>query len=171
MTIRGLMLLTLVAVLTIVGLYATELRGYPRITAGWLMVPTALTMASTTLLTTWLHRRGLRHVWLVVGVVGAAACTWWLSSRDNFKPKEHLALMLACWGAFLGLIPPVYLTDEIEGLNPKDFLYAGTLAVVGLGVPILTIPTATRTVIKAWSDRALDTYRLNPTTKPPAVPA
>ena len=40
MIIRGLMLLNLVAVLTIIGLYATELRGYPRITAGWLMVPT-----------------------------------------------------------------------------------------------------------------------------------
>jgi hypothetical protein len=45
---RGLMLLHLVAVLTIVGMYATALRGYPRTTAGWLMVPTALTMASTT---------------------------------------------------------------------------------------------------------------------------
>ena len=149
MTIRGLMLTHLVGVLTIVGMYATELRGYPRITAGWLMVPTTLTMAATTFLTTWFHRRSLRHVWLVVGVVGTAACVWWLSSLDNFTPKEHVALILACWGAFLGLIPPVFLTDEIEGLNPKDFLYAGALAVVGLVVPILTVPTATGTVIKA----------------------
>jgi MFS family permease len=169
MTTRGLMLLNLVAVLTIVGMYATELRGYPRITAGWLMVPTTLTMASTTLLTTWFHRRALRHVWMVVGMVGTAACVWWLSSLDNFTPKEHVALILACWGAFLGLIPPAFLTDEIEGLNPKDFLYAGALAVVGLVVPIITVPTATGTVIKAWSDRALDTYRLNLSTNRPAV--
>jgi MFS family permease len=167
---RGLMLLHLVAVLTIVGLYATELRGYPRVTAGWLMVPATLTMASTTFLTTWFHRRSLRHVWLVVGIVGTAACVWWLSSLDNFTPKEHVILILACWGAFLGLIPPVFLTDEIEGLNPKDFLYAGSLAVVGLVVPILTVPTATGTLIKAWSDRALDTYRLNLSSNRPAVP-
>ena len=77
---RGVMLTQMVGVLTIVGLYATELRDYPRITAGWLMVPATLTMASTTFLTTWLHRRGLRHVWLVVGVVGTAACIWWLSA-------------------------------------------------------------------------------------------
>jgi len=169
MTLRGLMLLNLVAVLTIVGLYATELRDYPRITVGWLMVPTTLTMASTTFLTTWFHRRRLRHVWLVVGIIGTAACVWWLSSLDNFTPKEHVALKLACWGAFLGLIPPVFLTDEIEGLNPKDFLYAGTLAVVGLVVPILTVPTATGTMIKAWSDRAEDTYRLNLSTNRPPV--
>jgi MFS family permease len=169
MTLRGLMLLNLAAVLTIVGLYATELRDYPRTTAGWLMVPTTLSMAATTFLTTWSHRRSLRHVWLVVGIVGIAACLWWLSSLDNFTAKGHLCLMLACWGAFLGLIPPVFLTDEIEGLNPRDFLYAGTLAVVGLVVPIITVPTAAGTVIKAWSDRALYTYRLNLRGNRPAV--
>ena len=170
MTLRGLLLTHLVGVLTIVGIYATELRDYPRITAGWLMVPTTLTMASTTLLTTWFHKRPLRHLWLFVGVVGAAACVWWLASLDNFTRKEHVAVILACWGAFLGLIPPVFLTDEIEGVNPKDALYAGALAVVGLVVPVLTVPTATGTVIKAWSDRALDTYRLNLSTNRPAVP-
>ncbi len=169
MTARGLMLLNLVAVLTIVGLYATELRGYPQITAGWLIVPTGLSMAATTLLTTWFHRRSLRHVWLVVGMVGTAACVWWFSSLDNFTPKEHLTLILSCWGGFLGLIPPAFLTDEIEGLNPKDFLYAGALAVVGLAVPIITVPTATGTMIKAWTDRAEDTYRLNISGNRPSV--
>ena len=166
---RGLMLTLLVAVLTIVGMYATELRGYPRITAGWLLVPNTLTMAAATFLTTWFHRRRLRHVWFVVGVVGTSACTWWLSSVDNFTPKEHLALMLACWAAFLGLFPPVFLTDEIEGLERRDALYAGALGVFWLVVPILTVPTATGTVIKAWSDRAEDTYRLNLSSNRPAV--
>jgi hypothetical protein len=169
MTVRGLMVTQLVGVLTIVGLYATELRGYDRTTAGWLMVPTTLAMASTTVLTTWFHRRSLRHVRLVLGFVGSAACVWWLSSLDNFTPKEHVALILACWGAFLGLIPPVFLTDEIEGLDRKDMLYAGALTLVGIVTPIITVPTATGTVIKAWSDRALDTYRLNLSTNRPAV--
>jgi MFS family permease len=169
LTTRGLMLLHLVSVLTIVGLYCTELRGYPRITAGWLMVPTSLTMAMTTLLTTVFHRRSLRHFWLIVGMTGSAACVWWLSSIDNFTPKEHLAVMLACWGAFVGLIPPVFLTDEIEGIAPKDMLYAGAIGIVGLVVPIITVPTATGTVIKAWSDRALDVYRLNLRENRPAV--
>jgi hypothetical protein len=157
-------------VLTIVGLYATELRGYPRTTAGWLMVPGTLTMAATTFLTTWFHRRSVRHVWLVAGVLGTAACVWWLSSLDNFTPKEHIALILACWGAFLGLFPPVYLTDEVEGVSPKYALYAGILGMVGLVVPILTVPTATGTMIKASSDAALDTYRLNLSANRPAVP-
>jgi MFS family permease len=166
---RGLMLTLMVAVLTIVGQYLTELRDYPRITAGWVMLPTTLAMTGATFLTTWFHRRGLRHVWLMVGVVGTAACTWWLSSVDNFTPKEHVALLLTCWGAFLGLLPPAFLTDEVEGLNPRDALYALTLSVVGLITPIITVPTMTGTVTKAWSDRALDTYRLNLSSNRPAV--
>jgi MFS family permease len=166
---RGLMLTFMVAVLTIIGLYMTELRDYPRITAGWLTLPAALTMTGATFLTTWFHRRGLRHVWLIVGIVGTAASTWWLSSVDNFTPKERLALMLACWGTFLGLLPPAFLTDEVEGLNPRDALYALTLSVVGLITPIVTVPTMAGTVTKAWSDRALDTYRLNLSSHRPAV--
>jgi MFS family permease len=169
MATRGLMLLNLVAVMTIVGMYATELRGYPRTTASWLMAPTSVTMALTTLLTTCFHRRGLRHLWLIVGVVGAASCVWRMSSLNNFTPKEDLIWMLAIWGGFIGLFPPVFLTDEVEGVNPKDGLYAGALAVVALVLPILTVPTATGTVIKAWSDRAVDTYRLNISDNRPAV--
>ena len=48
-------------------------------------------------------------------------------------------------------------------------LYAGAIGIVGLVVPIVTVPTATGTVIKAWSDRALDVYRLNLRENRPAV--
>src|SRR5262249_9353028 len=143
MTVRGLMLTQLVGVLTIVGLYAIELRGYDRTMAGWLMLPTTLAMASTTALTTWFHRRPLRHLKLILGIAGTSSCVWWLSSLENFTPKEHLALILACWGAFLGLIPPVFLSDEIEGVPKKDMLYAGALTLVGIVTPIITVPTAT----------------------------
>jgi hypothetical protein len=88
---------------------------------------------------------------------------------DNFTPKEHVALMLASWGAFLGLFPPAFLTDEVESLNPRDALYALTLSVVGLITPIITVPTMTGTMIKVWSDRAEDTYRLNLSTNRPPV--
>ncbi len=35
------------------------------------------------------------------------------------------------------------------------------LGIIGLVVPIITVPTATGRVLKAWSDRALDVYPLN----------
>jgi len=48
-------------------------------------------------------------------------------------------------------------------------LYAGAIGIVGLVVPIITVPTATGTVIKAWSDLALDASRLNLRENRPAV--
>jgi hypothetical protein len=54
-------------------------------------------------------------------------------------------------------------------VSPKDALYGGALGVVGLFVPIITVPSATETMIKAWSDRAEDTYRLNLSTNRPPM--
>ncbi len=161
MSTRMLLLIQLLAVLTMLAKYGVSLRDYPRETAGWLLAAATPMMALSTFLTTWFHRRSLRHVWLLAGVVGCAACLWWMSSMDNFTSKQHVALMVACWGAFLGLIPPSFLQDEIEGLDRRDALYGGALAVVFLIVPIVVVPTMTSTIVSAWTDRAEDAERLN----------
>jgi MFS family permease len=161
MCVRMLMLLQLLAVLTLMAKYCLALRDYPRDVAGWVLAPASLTMAASTFLTTWFHRRSLRHIWLFVGVVGCAACLWWMSSVDNFTSKGTVALMVGCWGLFVGLFPPAFLQDEVEGLDRRDFLYGGAVAVVFLIVPIVVVPTVTSTVVSAWTDRAVDAQRLN----------
>src|SRR5262249_44852429 len=97
----------------------------------------------------------------LVGVVGCAGCLWWMSSVDNFTSKERVALMVGCWGLFVGLFPPAFLQDEVEGLDRRDSLYGGGVAVVFLIVPIVFFPTLTRTIVSAWTDRAADAQRLN----------
>jgi MFS family permease len=161
MCVRMLMLLQLLAVLTLMAKYCVDLRDYPRETAGWILAPATLTMAIATFLTTWFHYRALRHFWLFVGVVGCAACLWWMSFVDNFTSKEQVAFMIGCWGLFVGLFPPAFLQDEVEGLDRRDSLYGGAVAVVFLIVPIVVIPTMTSTIVSAWTDRALDAERLN----------
>ena len=161
MCLRMLLLLQLLAVLTLMAKYGVALRDYPREVAGWVLAPATFTMAVSTVLTTWFHKRALRHVWLLISVVGCAACLWWMSSVDNFTSKGQVALMIGCWGLFVGLLPPVFLQDEVEGLDRRDALYGGAVAVVFLIVPIVVIPTITSTIVSAWSDRALDAQRLN----------
>jgi MFS family permease len=161
MCVRMLLLVQLLAVLTLMAKYCTELRDYPREVAGLVLAPATLTMAVSTFLTTWFHRRALRHFWLLVGVVGCAGCLWWMSSVDNFTSKGQVAWMIGCWGLFVGLFPPAFLQDEVEGLDRRDFLYGGAVAVVFLIVPIVVVPTMTSTIISAWSDRAADAQRLN----------
>ena len=171
MSVRTLMLVQLLAVLTLMANYCLELRDYSRDVTGWILAPASLTMMASTILTTWFHRRSLRHVWLLIGVVGCAGCLWRMSYVDNFTSKGEVALMIGCWGLFLGLFPPVFLQDEVEGLDRRDFLYAGALAVVALIVPIVVIPTMTGTIVSAWSDRAFDAQRMNVQENRPEIEA
>lgn len=161
MCVRMLLLLQLLVVLTLMAKYCIELRGYPRHIGGWILAPASVTMAISTLLTTWLHRRELRHFWLLIGVVGCAACLWWMAQIDNFASKEQLALMMGSWGLFLGLFAPAFLQDEVEGLDRRDLLYGGAVAVVFLVFPMVVVPTMTSTVVSAWTDRAVEAQRIN----------
>src|SRR5262249_41193403 len=107
------------------------------------------------------RRRALRHFWLLIGVVGCAACLWWMSAVDNFTSKEQVAWMIGCWGLFVGLFPPAFLQDEVEGLERRDSLYGGAVAGVFFVVPLVVIPTMTSTIVSAWTDRALEAEGLN----------
>jgi MFS family permease len=159
--VRTLMLLQLLAVLTLMAKYCLALRDYPRDVTGWILAPASMTMLISTTLTTRFHRREFRHLWLLIGVIGCAACLWWMSAVDNYTSKGEVAWMIGCWGLFVGLFPPVFLQDEVEGLDRRDFLYAGALAIVALIVPIVVVPTMTSTIVSAWSDRAFDAQRLS----------
>ncbi len=161
MCTRVLLLIQLLMVLTLLAKYCIEVRDYPRLVSGWLLAPATVTMAISTFLTSYYHDRRRRHFWLLVGAVGCAGCLWWMSSLDGFTGKGQIALMVACWGLFVGLVPPSFLQDEVEGLAPSDFLYGGALAVVALVVPFVVIPSVTSTTIAAWADRAADVERLN----------
>jgi hypothetical protein len=84
-----------------------------------------------------------------------------MSSVDNFTSKEEVAWMIGLWGLFLGLFPPAFLQDEVEGLERRDSMYGGALAVVFFVVPMVVIPSMTSTIVSAWTDRAEDAERLN----------
>jgi MFS family permease len=161
MCVRVLLLVQLLAVLSIVAKYCLELRDYPRDTTGWILAPATPAMVATTALTFWFRPRALRHVWLLIGVLGCAGCLWWMTSFDAFTSKQQVALAVGCWGLFVGLLPPVFLQDEVEGLDPRDTLFAGALALVCMIVPLVVVPTATSTVVSEWIDRAAAAQQLN----------
>src|SRR5262249_5360565 len=71
------------------------------------------------------------------------------------------AWMVGCWGVFVGLFPPAFLQDEVEGLDRRDSSYGGALAIVVIVVALVVIPSMTSTIVSAWTDRALDAERLN----------
>lgn len=161
MSTRMLLLMQIAAVLTVLANYLVGLRDYPRPMAGWILAAATPPMIVATILTTWFHRRSLRHFWQLVSVLGSAVCLWWMSKIDNFTAKEQVALMVGCWGLFVGLLPPALLQDEVEGLQPRDKLYGAAVGNAVLISALTVIPSLTSTTVSAWTDRALDVERMN----------
>lgn len=161
MSTRMLLLMQIAAVLALLANYLVALRDYPRPTAGWVLAAATPPMIASTILTTWFHRRSLRHFWQLVSILGSASCLWWMSSVDNFTAKEQVALMVGCWGLFVGLLPPAFLQDEVEGLEPSDKLYGAAVGNAVLVSALTVIPSLTSTTVSAWTDRALDVERMN----------
>ncbi len=171
MCVRMLLLLELGAVMGLMANYLIELRDFPRSVAGSILATATPAMAASTLLTIYFHRPRLRILWFVVGALGSAGCLWWMSSIDNFTSKSQIAEMIGCWGLCIGLFPPVFLTIEIESLDRRDTMYAGGIAILCLVIPLLVIPTATKTTVSVWTDRAFDSERLNISENRPEVEA
>jgi hypothetical protein len=69
--------------------------------------------------------------------------------------------MIGCWGLFIGLFPPAFLQDEVEGLDRRDSLFGGAVAITCLIVLMTVVPTMTSTIVSAWADRAADAQRMN----------
>jgi hypothetical protein len=49
----------------------------------------------------------------------------------------------------------------VEGLDRRDSLYGGAVAVVFLIVPMIVVPTMTSTIISVWADKSADAQRMN----------
>lgn len=59
------------------------------------------------------------------------------------------------------MLPPAFLQDEVEGLDPSDKLYGAAVGNAVLISALMAIPSLTSSVISAWTDRALDVERMN----------
>ena len=121
MSTRMLMLLQLLAVLSLMANYCVGLRDYPREVAGWILAPATLTMTASTFLTTWFHRRALRHFWLLVGVVGCAACLWWMSVRGQLHEQRTSRLDDRLLGAVRRAVPSCLPARRGGGAGPPRF--------------------------------------------------
>ena len=144
LTTRGLMLLHMVAVLTIVGMYCTELRGYPRITSGWLMVPTSADdggdhlphdLVSSPIATARLAGRGVRGYGglRVVAVVDR-------QFHRQGAPGGHAGLL----GSVPGTDPPGLPHRRDRGAGPEGHALRVALGLVGSGRPIYHGPERDR---------------------------
>jgi len=111
---------TVITVLLAVTRYMVVERGYPRTTAGLVLLPALFGMLFSLWLTKTFGTRDNRKLRLVIGMVGLALCTWQLAGIDLFTDKRWLAAVLAIWAGCAGLAGSPVICINFDGLTPKQ---------------------------------------------------
>jgi hypothetical protein len=111
---------TVITILLAVTRYMVSERGYPRTTAGLVLLPCVPAMLLALWLTGRYGTRENRKLRLVLGMTGLAVCTWQLASIDLFTDKRWLAAVLAVWAACAGLAGSPIICITFDGLTQKQ---------------------------------------------------
>lgn len=136
-----------VTVLLAVVRYMVIERGYPRTTAGLVLLPSVLTMLLALAFTARWGTRANRKLRLVAGMVGMAVCTWHLARIDLFTDKRWLAPLLAAWAGCAGLAGSPVICIMFDGLTPAQVAASASIKNVMrvlpsmIGIGLLTIVT------------------------------
>lgn len=115
--IKALADATFVTVILAVVRYMVIERGYPRTTAGLVLLPSIVTMLLALLFTTQFGTRANRKLRLVLGMLGLAICTWHLAKIDLFTDKRWLAVVLAIWAGCAGVAGSPVVCMMFDGLT------------------------------------------------------
>jgi EmrB/QacA subfamily drug resistance transporter len=115
--------------------YMAVTRDYQRSTAGLVLLPAAATMATTLLLTAQYGTRRSRKPRLVVGLIGMAVMAWQMSGFDLFTDKRWIALVVAAWGLFAGLIASPLICISQEDMDAQQVAASASIKNLGLTLP------------------------------------
>jgi MFS family permease len=161
---------TIITVLLAVTRYMVVERGYPRTTAGLVLLPCVPVLLLVGVFRTWYGTRDNRKRRLVAGMIGLALCTWELSHIDLFTDKRWLALVLAVWAGCAGMAGSPVVCINFEGLTPAQVASSASIKNVMrvlptmIGAGFLAVYTDVRA--DAIFDRERQTVESN---RPPAA--
>lgn len=126
--------------------YMAVTRQYPRTTTGLVLLPGAVAMGLSLLVSGLVGIHWSRKGRLLVGMVGLSISTWWLSAIDLYTAKEWIAAVYTLWGFSAGLAIPPLLALPMEGLSPPEVASSASIKNMNRELPG-TIGTLLTTVL------------------------
>jgi DHA2 family multidrug resistance protein len=157
--IKALADATVITVLLAVTRYMVGDRGYPRTTAGMVLLPCVAGMVLALALTSRFGTRDNRKLRLVLGMVGLAVCTWQLGRIDLFTDKWWLAGVLTVWAGCAGLAGSPVICINFDGLTPKQVAASASIKNVMRVVPTMVGVGVLAIALDARTDAILDLER------------
>lgn len=116
MVIKSLYMVNFGALITIMADYMVTTRGYPRTTTGLVLLPGALLMGVSLVVSGLIGLRWSRKWRMALGLAGMAIATWQLSVIDLYTDKWLIAFDFCIWGLGAGLVLPPVLCIALETL-------------------------------------------------------
>lgn len=167
---KSIFLCVLYSVLALIAKYMLALRGYPRTTSGWVLVPMGLgmllTMFSTALSATAGSDRvkklteDSRQLRLILGMGLASITVWQLAEIDLYTSKYWTSGVLFLVGSALGMVVLPVLAYAQYGLDPKYAAYAASIGLTVLVLPITLVEAGTDIAMVRWTDTYTDSLSL-----------
>lgn len=167
---KSVFLCVLYSVLSLIADYMLTLRGYPRTTSGFVLLPMAagllLSMFGVAYLATARSERTRelteqsRQVRLIVGMGLSTLTVWHLAQIDLYTSKFWIAGMLFLVGLALGLTVLPVLAYAQYGLDPKYAPYAASIGLTVLILPITLVDASTTIAKTRWADTYTDSLCL-----------
>lgn len=166
LSLYGISIYTLVGLL---GGYLTDLRGYQWWQAGLVFLPALPCMLAAVLVGLWLGAPANRSWRLVGGLAVMALATWRLAAADLYMPREEIALLVACWGAGVGLATVPAMQGVFAGLTQEQAMQQAGIFNLNRFIPGFVVGTLMVTLLSRTTDAELDRLRLRITHNRPAV--
>ncbi|MBY0525230.1 MAG: DHA2 family efflux MFS transporter permease subunit [Gemmataceae bacterium] len=139
--------------------YMVTTRGYPRTTAGLVLLPGALAMGASLILSGIIVRGWDRKSRIVGGLAGMTIMTWQLSVIDLYTDKWLLCGLFVLWGAATGLVISPLLVLASEGLTQTEVVTSAALKNMVRIMPGTFGATLIGTLVTRRSDANFDYLR------------
>jgi hypothetical protein len=150
---------TIITVLLAITRYMVVERGYPRTTAGLVLLPAVVGMLFSLWLTNQYGTRENRKLRLILGMTGLAVCTWQLASIDLFTDKRWLAPLLAVWAGCAGLAGSPVICMNFDGLTPTQVTASASIKNVMRVLPSMIGAGLLAVMTDARADAIFDVER------------
>jgi DHA2 family multidrug resistance protein len=168
---KSIFLCVLYSVLSLTAKYMLSLRGYPRTTSGWVLLPLGvgmlLSMFGTAFLASSQNERtrqwseDTRQMRLILGMALSSITVWHLAQIDLYTSKFWTAGMLFLVGFALGLTVLPVLAYAQYGLDPKYAAYAASIGLTVLVLPITLVDAGTTIALTRFQDIYTDSLSLD----------
>ena len=151
--------------------YMIRLRGYQWLQGSVVLLSALVFMLAAVCAGLRLGNPANRKARLVIGLIVMTVATWQLSALDLYTSKAWIGLLVAVWGAGVGLAAVPVMMPLFEGLTQEQAFSTAGIFNITRFLPAFIIGATLSILLSRTADAEVDRLRLRVTHNRPALSA